>query len=724
MVRPVDNSSRNSVIDDGTFDMTGDAAATADTPVSQPFAQQQPLNAPQQFSMPPLSRLPIPSLPSLPEYIRMRAESIMTSGLTEMDRSYYAAVPGRPELGTWTEGSSTGVWDTAMALITELTLGKASFETASQMVRYLVSQQLADGGWSDSPGDIKSSISATVICYAALNEFQSQMWTEAVQRQDTTYLTSSTIAQAKALTFVQTQGFANMNEAAGKANFVCLLYYAQVFPDAAAFVEEVWRYFKTIGLDWHHLPEPESLERWCSENGIYQVFPEVIACLVVLLAPEDVKGTGVYAKYCKKLLDDQDSNGMWCDVTSISNLCLIALHRAGYGADYSALSRGLDAVRALRRQGSDGIQAYTYDSSTWNNCLYIETRLRIDIEALADPHVLSGIRYLLACQEPDGSFQYVLGADGDGECDTTGFILALLCRVQKLLKDAPYLLPTETRTELLKKIYDAMILARNNLLQMQNDNGGFSTFARTDQDKSPGAMAFTPGTDLISEANVITLTDESIADVTAHALMGLGAMGQTSENSPAVARAVAWLRKDFVPGAGWWGRWGCGYLYGTCETLRALNAVGVKMDRDPLVNSAVQLLLSHQNSDGGWGENGHASDDPNENPALVAMTGPSNASFTALVIMTLLDLGFPADHPVISKGMSYLLNNYTPAVNVTGDAAWRQSHLTLQQQEMALWHDNTPNADFYPTIWYQKELTFGDLVPLAALARYLGKPSP
>lgn len=724
MVRPVDNSSRNSSIEEDAPVVADDGETTDDTPpVSQPFISPLPLIPPSQTLVPSLPRSPLQSYPSLTDYIRVRANSTVASGLKEMDRSFYATVPGRPELGTWTEGSSTGVWDTAMALITELTLGKIDFETAYQMARYLNSQQRTDGGWADSPGDAKTSISATVICSAALTAFQNKMWPKAVQRQDTEFLVSLLVGLGNALTFVQTKGFADMNEAAGQANFVCLLYYAQVFPEASAFVQEAWQYFKALGLDWHDLPEPESLERICSEHGIYQVFPEVITCLIVLLAPEDVKQAELYTRYCQKLLDYQDSNGMWCDVTSISNLCLIALHRAGYSSDYSALSRGLDATRTLRRQGTDGIQAYTYDSSTWNNCLYIDTRLRLDPQALADPHVLSGIRYLLACQEPDGGFQYVLGADGDGECDTTGFILALLCRVHKLLRDDPDLLPSELRTELIKKTKDAIILARNNLVGMQNDNGGFSTFARTDQDKRPGAMEFTPGTGLISEANVITLTDESVADVTAHALMGLGAMGQTVDNSTTVARAVAWLRKDFVPGAGWWGRWGCGYLYGTCETLRALNAVGVKLDSDPLANSAVQLLLANQNGDGGWGENGHQSDNPNSNPALVAMTGPSNASFTSLVVMTLLDLGFSPDHPAIAKGMFYLLNNYTPPANTTGDAAWRQSHLTLEQQEMALWHDNTPNADFYPTVWYQKELTFGDLVPLAALARYLGKTS-
>lgn len=656
-----------------------------------------------------------PSVPSA--FLRPRANQVLSEGLTAMDQLHYATAPGRPELGTWTEGSNSGVWDTAMALITELTLGTANLEHSYQMLRYLVSQQHADGGWPDSPGDAKSSISATVICYAAVQAFIKRFSVQAIAtgRKDVVGLVG---VGYNAQSFVVGRGFDGMDAACLKANFVCLLYYAQVFPETTTVIETIWQSLKAYGIDWNHLPAPESLAAWCSENGIYQVFPEVIACLVVLLAPADVKASPVYGQYLVRLLDYQDSNGMWCDVSSISNLCLIALHRAGYSGNSVVIERGLDAVRALQRQGTDGIQAYTYDSSTWNNCLYIDTRLRLDSHALSDPHVLAGIRYLLACQEADGGFQYVLGADGDGECDTTGFILALLCRVNDLLKKDPSLLPSDAN-DLWPQIRAAMVVARNNLVTMQNDNGGFSTFARTDRDKAPGAMAFTPGSDLVSRANSITLTDESTADVTAHALMGLGAMGLTVSNSSTVARAVAWLRKDFVPGAGWWGRWGCGYLYGTCEVLRALKAVGVDMGHDPLANAAVTLLISHQNADGGWGETGRKSDDPNSNAALVAMTGRSNVSFTALVTMTLFDLGFSSEHPAVVKGVQYLLNNYQPPSIEMKDRDWLSQNLTLEQQEAVLWHDVTPNADFYPTVWYQKELTFGDLVPMAALARYM-----
>ena len=45
------------------------------------------------------------------------------------------------------------------------------------------------------------------------------------------------------------------------------------------------------------------------------------------------------------------------------------------------------------------------------------------------------------------------------------------------------------------------------------------------------------------------------------------------------------------------------YIYGTWSTLCALNAAGVD-HQDPMIRKAADWLISIQNADGGWGEDG------------------------------------------------------------------------------------------------------------------------
>src|SRR5438132_2327931 len=76
------------------------------------------------------------------------------------------------------------------------------------------------------------------------------------------------------------------------------------------------------------------------------------------------------------------------------------------------------------------------------------------------------------------------------------------------------------------------------------------------------------------------LLDPPTEDVTARCLAMLAQLGETAETSPAVARAIEYLRHTQHTEGSWYGRWGMNYIYGTWSVLSALNAAGLSR-QDP-----------------------------------------------------------------------------------------------------------------------------------------------
>ena len=77
-----------------------------------------------------------------------------------------------------------------------------------------------------------------------------------------------------------------------------------------------------------------------------------------------------------------------------------------------------------------------------------------------------------------------------------------------------------------------------------------------------------------------------------------------------------------------------------------MKSIGLKND-DNLIKSALNFLISCQNSDGGFGENPESYFDVNQ-----AGKGESSIQQSVWVIRSLLDW-LPSDHIVIKKGIKY-----------------------------------------------------------------------
>ena len=141
----------------------------------------------------------------------------------------------------------------------------------------------------------------------------------------------------------------------------------------------------------------------------------------------------------------------------------------------------------------------------------------------------------------------------------------------------------------------------------------------------------------------------------------------------------------------WYGRWGMNYIYGTWSVLCALNAAGV----DPAtagVRRAVAWLISIQNPDGGWGEDGTSY----KLDYRGYEAAPSTASQTAWALIGLMAAG-EVDHPAVERGIRYL------GETQDDDGFWREERFT---------------ATGFPRVFYLRYHGYRKFFPLWALARY------
>lgn len=186
------------------------------------------------------------------------------------------------------------------------------------------------------------------------------------------------------------------------------------------------------------------------------------------------------------------------------------------------------------------------------------------------------------------------------------------------------------------------------------------------------------------------LLDPPTEDVTARCLSMLAQLGETQAN-PKVAAGVRYLRETQLADGSWYGRWGMNYIYGTWSVMCALNAVGVPHD-DPMMRKAVDWLVSIQNADGGWGEDGSSY----RLDYKGLEQAPSTASQTAWSLLALM-AGGAVEHPAVKRGIHYLMKTQG------SDNLWNEARFT---------------ATGFPRVFYLRYHGYSKFFPLWALARY------
>ncbi len=228
---------------------------------------------------------------------------------------------------------------------------------------------------------------------------------------------------------------------------------------------------------------------------------------------------------------------------------------------------------------------------------------------------------------------------------------------------------------------EAIDRGREWVLGLQSANGGWGAFDANNTSEYLNHIPF---------ADHGALLDPPTADVTARCVGMIAQLGDTADG-PALAAALAFLRRSQADDGSWYGRWGMNYIYGTWSVLCALNAAGVS-PRSPEVRRAVDWLISIQSDDGGWGETGdsYELDYQGHRPAL------STASQTAWALLGLMTAG-EARNSAVVRGVDYLLR---------------------RQGKDGFWPEPQFTATGFPRVFYLRYHGYSKFFPVWALARY------
>ena len=239
------------------------------------------------------------------------------------------------------------------------------------------------------------------------------------------------------------------------------------------------------------------------------------------------------------------------------------------------------------------------------------------------------------------------------------------------------------------------------MLAMQNDDGGWAAFDRTQH---------RPILECIPFADHNAMQDPSCPDITGRVLESLAAHGLTTEH-PAVRRAIEFIRGRQHPGGGWFGRWGVNYIYGTWQALVGVINCGDDPQQE-WIRRAGNWIKSIQKDDGSFGESANSYED-----ATLRGQGPSTASQTAWAAMVLQAV-FGADDPDLRRAIGWLVRTQLtgeeaadPARNPDGDPA-------------GSWFEPWFTGTGFPRVFYLRYHLYRLYFPVMALGRYLAAGTP
>ncbi|WDR87817.1 squalene--hopene cyclase [Burkholderia ambifaria] len=353
----------------------------------------------------------------------------------------------------------------------------------------------------------------------------------------------------------------------------------------------------------------------------------------------------------------------------------------GYAEDHPNRAIARKSIEKLLVVQEDEAYCQPCLSPVWDTSLAAHALLETG-EARAEEAVIRGLEWLRPLQildvrgdwisrrphvRPGGwAFQYANPHYPD--VDDTAVVAVAMDRVQKLKHDDAF--------------RDSIARAREWVVGMQSSDGGWGAFEPENTQYYLNNIPF---------SDHGALLDPPTADVSGRCLSMLAQLGETPLNSEPARRALDYMLKEQEPDGSWYGRWGMNYVYGTWTALCALNAAGLTPD-DPRVKRGAQWLLSIQNKDGGWGEDG----DSYKLNYRGFEQAPSTASQTAWALLGLMAAG-EVNNPAVARGIEYLI---------------------AEQKEHGLWDETRFTATGFPRVFYLRYHGYRKFFPLWALARY------
>lgn len=375
------------------------------------------------------------------------------------------------------------------------------------------------------------------------------------------------------------------------------------------------------------------------------------------------------------ILRRQEADGCWGGIQPPWVYSILALHLSGYALDHPVVAKALRGLESFQVIEGDVRRMEACQSPVWDTALSV---LALRDAGLADDHPalqrasdwLLGqevrVRGDWSVRRPDlepGGWAFEFENDHYPDLDDAAEVALALRSVRG---------KGHADTD------EAIERAVRWCLGMQSRGGGWASF---DVDNTRELCIQLPFCDFGA------VIDPPSADVTAHVLEMMA--GEGLAERPALREARAWLLREQEADGSWFGRWGANYLYGTGAAVPALVAAGVD-PCSPEIQRAVRWLESHQNPDGGWGEDLRSYVD-----SEWRARGASTPSQTAWALLALIAVDPQVQS--VERGIDWLVRSQLP----NGD--WEEREFT---------GTGFP-GDFYIR-YHGYRLTF----PLMALGRY------
>ncbi len=587
-------------------------------------------------------------------------------------------------------------------------------EHARKVARYLLNQQLPEGGWAQYPGG-KIDISASVKAYFALKLTGYQPHEEPLQRARRAILSHGGADRVNSFTrfYLALLGQISYDEcpavppefllapkwfpvnvysvsAWSRTIFVPLSIMSATRPVTNLPTElGIRELFLSPPAEWPHLKCPglSSGHGLFSWDRFFRVVDGTWKQLQHLgLTPLRRRALRVAERWMLERFEESDGLGAIFPPMVWS---IVALRCLGYADDSPEMEYCQERLSGLILEESETIRLQPCKSPVWDTSIAL--RALADSGVRADNNeICSSVSWLLEREvqregdwasrvrcEP-GGWYFEYANDFYPDLDDTAMVCMALSELSMDTKRGP-----TARRAIARRVQDALARAEKWMLSMQNRDGGWGAF---DRDNTAEFLCHVP----FADHNA--MIDPSSPDLAARVLESLATFGH-GLGHPAVDRSVAYLRKTQEADGSWFGRWGVNYIYGTWQVLAGLRAVGLPAD-DPALVAGAQWLLAHQQPSGGWGETADSYEDPS-----LRGEGPVTASQTAWALLGLLAVGME-QHPAVRRGMQYLLDTQE------SDGTWQETEFT---------------GTGFPRVFYLRYHMYPIYFPLMALARWQRK---